>query len=164
MKNTGIIYANELKKLRLKSLSSNIHRMGVINNIICNYDGKELPKVLVLNSHDNAVALVSFGKTKMWKIKRVPSLKRMVIMIILIKSLKGWKRGTQNDTCFWKFYIGGTKWKETHEKLKGASDLGLRILWELFSNNSFQVAMTFSWPTVDFIHISSPMKAIKIWN
>ncbi len=39
---SGVIFANELKEPRIKSLSANIHRMGVTNTIICNYDGRQV--------------------------------------------------------------------------------------------------------------------------
>ncbi|MCO5559310.1 hypothetical protein L7F22_012906 [Adiantum nelumboides] len=52
MKNTGMVFANELKERRLKSLSANLHRMGITNAIICNYDGRELPKVVAVNRID----------------------------------------------------------------------------------------------------------------
>ena len=44
MKNTGILVANDLKKERLKSLYGNVHRLGITNTIITNYDGKALHK------------------------------------------------------------------------------------------------------------------------
>lgn len=45
MKNTGMLVANDLKKERIKSLVANLHRLGVHNSVVCNYDGKELPGV-----------------------------------------------------------------------------------------------------------------------
>ncbi|KAA0703010.1 putative 28S rRNA (cytosine-C(5))-methyltransferase [Triplophysa tibetana] len=46
MKNTGTIVANDANADRLKSVVGNIHRLGVTNAIICNYDGRQFPKVM----------------------------------------------------------------------------------------------------------------------
>ena len=45
MKNEGLLVANDLKKERIKSLFFNIHRLGIKNSIITNYDGREFAKL-----------------------------------------------------------------------------------------------------------------------
>ncbi|CAK9292565.1 unnamed protein product [Gordionus sp. m RMFG-2023] len=46
MKNKGTIFANDVNADRVKAISSNCNRMGVVNTIITNYDGREYPKVM----------------------------------------------------------------------------------------------------------------------
>ncbi|KAM4635975.1 28S rRNA (cytosine(4447)-C(5))-methyltransferase isoform 2-T2 [Discoglossus pictus] len=46
MKNTGVIVANDQNLERLRSVVGNLHRLGVTNCVICNYDGRQIPKVM----------------------------------------------------------------------------------------------------------------------
>lgn len=46
MQNTGAVFANDANKARTKSLTANLHRLGCKNAVVCNYDGREFPKVL----------------------------------------------------------------------------------------------------------------------
>ncbi|XP_066538986.1 probable 28S rRNA (cytosine(4447)-C(5))-methyltransferase [Hoplias malabaricus] len=46
MRNTGVIVVNDASAERLKSVVGNIHRLGITNTIICNYDGRQFPKVM----------------------------------------------------------------------------------------------------------------------
>ncbi|XP_053625587.1 uncharacterized protein LOC128683710 [Plodia interpunctella] len=46
MKNTGALFANDANKERTKAVVGNFHRLGVVNAVICNYDGREFPNVI----------------------------------------------------------------------------------------------------------------------
>lgn len=45
MKNTGAIFANDLKKDRLKALQFNIFRLGITNTVITCRDGRKYPEI-----------------------------------------------------------------------------------------------------------------------
>jgi ribosomal RNA methyltransferase Nop2 len=46
MSNTGILVANDRNRSRTASLIANIHRLGVVNTIVVNYDGRAFPGVM----------------------------------------------------------------------------------------------------------------------
>lgn len=45
MKNTGCVFANDLKKERLRALQFNLYRLGVINTAVICRDGRKLPGI-----------------------------------------------------------------------------------------------------------------------
>ncbi|KAG5496857.1 hypothetical protein GH5_01363 [Leishmania sp. Ghana 2012 LV757] len=46
MKNTGVLFANDVSEPRCKSLNANLQRLGVANCIVTNYDGTGYEKVM----------------------------------------------------------------------------------------------------------------------
>jgi len=46
MRNTGVLFANDFSKDRCKALTANIHRLGITNTIVSNYDGRRYPKIM----------------------------------------------------------------------------------------------------------------------
>jgi cation transport ATPase len=48
MHNTGMLFANDSNKDRAKAIVGNLHRMGITNCVVSNYDGKLYPKVRII--------------------------------------------------------------------------------------------------------------------
>jgi 25S rRNA (cytosine2870-C5)-methyltransferase len=71
MKNTGVLFANDLKAERLKSLSANIQRLGIKNCIVTNYDGRKFP--IIMKGFDRV--LLDAPCTGLGVISRDPSIK-----------------------------------------------------------------------------------------
>ncbi|XP_043496982.1 25S rRNA (cytosine-C(5))-methyltransferase nop2-like [Polistes fuscatus] len=46
MKNTGVLFSNDVNQQRIKAVVGNFHRLGIVNSIICNYDGRKLPSIM----------------------------------------------------------------------------------------------------------------------
>ncbi|KAG7359933.1 nucleolar protein [Nitzschia inconspicua] len=45
MRNTGVIFANDLRPDRQKATVANMHRLGVKNVVTCTHDGRKLPRL-----------------------------------------------------------------------------------------------------------------------
>uniref|UniRef100_A0A023F3W3 Putative trna and rrna cytosine-c5-methylase nucleolar protein nol1/nop2 n=1 Tax=Triatoma infestans TaxID=30076 RepID=A0A023F3W3_TRIIF len=46
MKNTGVLFANDINKDRAKAIVGNFHRLGIINAVVCTNDGRKITKVM----------------------------------------------------------------------------------------------------------------------
>merc|ERR1712141_564808 len=46
MRNSGLLYANDANKARCKAIVGNLHRLGITNTVVCNYDGRKLPGIM----------------------------------------------------------------------------------------------------------------------
>ncbi|OQS04178.1 ribosomal RNA methyltransferase nop2 [Thraustotheca clavata] len=71
MRNSGTLIANDLKKQRLKATVANLHRLGVKNCAVANYDGRKLPSLFT--GFDRV--LLDAPCTGMGVIARDPSIK-----------------------------------------------------------------------------------------
>lgn len=79
MKNSGVLVANDLKKERLKSLNANMHRLGVSNCVVVNYDGRKLPNIfhkfdrVLLDAPCSGLGVIARDPSiKVQKVKRFP--------------------------------------------------------------------------------------------
>nr|NVI72381.1 putative ribosomal RNA methyltransferase NOP2 [Cucujiformia] len=45
MKNTGVLFANDINKDRIKAVVGNFHRLGVVNSVITAMDGRKYPQI-----------------------------------------------------------------------------------------------------------------------
>ncbi|CAK9816089.1 Probable 28S rRNA (cytosine(4447)-C(5))-methyltransferase [Anthophora plagiata] len=46
MKNTGVFFSNDVNEERIKAVVGNFHRLGIVNSVICTYDGRKIPSVI----------------------------------------------------------------------------------------------------------------------
>lgn len=46
MKNTGVLFANDLNKERIKAVVGNFHRMGIVNSVITSVDGRKFCDIM----------------------------------------------------------------------------------------------------------------------
>ncbi|XP_046734778.1 probable 28S rRNA (cytosine(4447)-C(5))-methyltransferase [Diprion similis] len=46
MKNTGVLFSNDVNRDRIKAVIGNFHRLGIVNSVICSYDGRKIPSII----------------------------------------------------------------------------------------------------------------------
>jgi len=75
MKNTGLLFANDFNKDRLKAVVGNLHRMGVKNSIVSNLDGAEFAKIQKQSFDRVLIDAPCSGTGVVWKDPSVKSSK-----------------------------------------------------------------------------------------
>lgn len=46
MKNTGVVFVNDVNKDRVKAVVGNFHRLGIVNSVISTVDGRKFPSII----------------------------------------------------------------------------------------------------------------------
>lgn len=95
MRNTGVLFANDVNADRLKAVVGNLHRMGVHNTVITNLDGREYPKML--KGFDRV--LLDAPCTGLGIISRDPSIKVSKVHHMLWDTLSGTGRNRYQAQC-----------------------------------------------------------------
>ena len=83
MKNTGCVFANDLKKERLRALQYNLYRLGVTNTVVTCRDGRKYPKIFP-GSFDRV--LLDAPCTGLGIIAKDPSIKANRLLIDIYKN------------------------------------------------------------------------------
>lgn len=83
MKNTGCLFANDLKKERLRALQFNLYRLGVTNTVVTCRDGRKYGKIFP-NSFDKV--LLDAPCTGLGIVSKDPSIKANRLLIDIYKN------------------------------------------------------------------------------
>lgn len=46
MKNTGTLFVNDIHKERIRAVTGNFHRLGIVNSVVCTTDGRKFAEVM----------------------------------------------------------------------------------------------------------------------
>ena len=84
MRNTGVVFANDLKPDRQKATVANMHRLGVKNVVACSHDGRKMPKLFQHYKFDRV--LLDAPCSGLGVISRDPSCKVQRTMADVLKT------------------------------------------------------------------------------
>jgi len=99
MRNTGVVFANDLRADRQKAVVANMHRLGVKNVITCMHDGRKLSKLFRQFKFDRV--LLDAPCSGLGVISRDPSVKVQRTIADVKKNSASSKRTSSGcDRCF----------------------------------------------------------------